>query len=75
LICPGISDIDTAGVWLLCRLKKQVEDAGGALRFEGSNPHIDEMLASFSEEPEKPEPSRAGFAVVAGRGSSRRSAR
>ncbi len=48
-----ISDIDTAGVWLLCRLKKQVESAGGTLTFEGSNPHIDELIASFSEEPAK----------------------
>jgi phospholipid/cholesterol/gamma-HCH transport system permease protein len=51
----GITDIDTAGVWLLCRLKKQVEEAGGSVQIEGSNPHIDELLASFSEEPEKPE--------------------
>jgi phospholipid/cholesterol/gamma-HCH transport system permease protein len=47
----GISEIDTAGVWLLCRLRKQIEDAGGTVRFEGSNQHIDEMLATFSEEP------------------------
>lgn len=52
----GISEIDTAGVWLLCRLRKQVEDAGGTVRLEGSNPHIDEMLTAFSEEPAKQEP-------------------
>ena len=44
----GVTDIDTAGVWLLCRLKKQVEGAGGIVRFEGSNTHIDEMIAEFS---------------------------
>ena len=51
----GVTDIDTAGVWLLCRLKKQVEGAGGIVRFEGSNTHIDEMIAEFSEEPPQPE--------------------
>ncbi|WP_027684489.1 ABC transporter permease [Rhizobium leguminosarum] len=51
-----ISEIDTAGIWLLCRLKKQEEAAGRTVRFEGTNPHIDEMLAMFSEEPAKPEP-------------------
>ncbi|MDF9819750.1 MULTISPECIES: ABC transporter permease [Rhizobium] len=51
-----ISDIDTAGIWLLCRLKKEAEAAGRTVRFEGTNPHIDEMLAMFSEEPAKPEP-------------------
>ncbi len=51
----GVTDIDTAGVWLLCRLKKQVEGAGGTVRFEGSNTHIDEMIAEFSEEPPQPE--------------------
>ncbi|WP_181459356.1 MlaE family lipid ABC transporter permease subunit [Rhizobium sp.] len=51
----GITDIDTAGVWLLCRLKKQVEDAGGTVHIEGSNQHIDELLESFSEERPKPE--------------------
>ena len=51
-----ISDIDTAGIWLLCRLKKEEEAAGRTVRFEGTNPHIDEMLAMFSEEPEKPDP-------------------
>ncbi|WP_179038867.1 MlaE family lipid ABC transporter permease subunit [Rhizobium leguminosarum] len=52
-----ISEIDTAGIWLLCRLKKQ-EEAGGraAVRFEGTNSHIDEMLEMFSEEPAKVEP-------------------
>jgi len=51
----GVTDIDTAGVWLLCRLKKQVEGAGGTVRFEGSNAHIDEMIAEFSEEPPQSE--------------------
>ena len=51
-----ISDIDTAGIWLLCRLKKEEEAAGRTVRFEGTNQHIDEMLAMFSEEPAKPEP-------------------
>lgn len=51
-----ITDIDTAGIWLLCRLKKEAEAAGRTVRFEGTNPHIDEMLAMFSEEPAKPEP-------------------
>ncbi len=39
-----ITDIDTAGVWLLCRLKQQEEAAGRQVRFEGTNPHIDELL-------------------------------
>lgn len=51
-----ISEIDTAGIWLLCRLKKQEEAGGRAVRFEGTNPHIDEMLEMFSEEPAKVEP-------------------
>ena len=51
----GVTEIDTAGVWLLCRLKKQVEGAGGAVRIEGSNAHIDEMIAEFSEESPQPE--------------------
>ncbi|QSW93547.1 ABC transporter permease [Rhizobium lentis] len=51
-----ITDIDTAGIWLLCRLKKEEAAAGRTVRFEGTNPHIDEMLAMFSEEPAKPEP-------------------
>ena len=51
----GVTDIDTAGVWLLCRLKKQVEGAGGTVHFEGSNAHIDEMIAEFSEEPPQAE--------------------
>ncbi|MBB3966590.1 phospholipid/cholesterol/gamma-HCH transport system permease protein [Rhizobium metallidurans] len=51
----GITDIDTAGVWLLCRLRKQVESAGGTMTIEGSNPHIDELLESFSEDRPKPE--------------------
>lgn len=51
-----VSDIDTAGIWLLCRLKKQEEAGGRVVRFEGTNPHIDEMLEMFSEEPAKPEP-------------------
>jgi phospholipid/cholesterol/gamma-HCH transport system permease protein len=51
----GVTEIDTAGVWLLCRLKKQVEGAGGAVHIEGSNAHIDEMIAEFSEEPPQPE--------------------
>lgn len=51
-----ITDIDTAGIWLLCRLKKEAEAAGRTVRFEGTSPHIDEMLAMFSEEPAKPEP-------------------
>ncbi|AIC27582.1 sulfate transporter/antisigma-factor antagonist domain-containing protein [Rhizobium etli bv. mimosae str. IE4771] len=50
-----ITDIDTAGIWLLCRLKKEAEAAGRTVGFEGTNPHIDEMLAMFSEEPPKPE--------------------
>ncbi|PCK87718.1 organic solvent ABC transporter permease [Rhizobium sophoriradicis] len=50
-----ITDIDTAGIWLLCRLKKEAEAAGRTVGFEGTNPHIDEMLAMFSEEPAKPE--------------------
>ncbi|WP_208856435.1 MlaE family lipid ABC transporter permease subunit [Rhizobium mesoamericanum] len=51
----GVTDIDTAGVWLLCRLKKQVEGAGGTVRFEGSNAHIDEMIAEFSQDRPQPE--------------------
>ncbi len=51
-----IAEIDTAGIWLLCRLKKQEEAGGRTVRFEGTNPHIDEMLEMFSEEPAKPEP-------------------
>ncbi|WP_222010547.1 MlaE family lipid ABC transporter permease subunit [Rhizobium laguerreae] len=54
-----ISEIDTAGIWLLCRLKKQEEAGGRAVRFEGTNPHIDEMLEMFSEEPAKSEPEQA----------------
>ncbi len=50
-----ITDIDTAGIWLLCRLKKEAEAAGRTVGFEGTNPHIDEMLAMFSEESPKPE--------------------
>ncbi|EJZ21802.1 hypothetical protein RCCGEPOP_08105, partial [Rhizobium sp. Pop5] len=52
----NLSDIDTAGIWLLCRLKKEQEAAGRTIRFEGTNPHIDEMLEMFSEEPAKAEP-------------------
>lgn len=50
-----VTDIDTAGVWLLCRFKKQVEDNGHSVRFEGSNSHIDEMIEEFSKEPDKQE--------------------
>ncbi|APO67854.1 sulfate transporter/antisigma-factor antagonist STAS domain-containing protein [Rhizobium gallicum] len=49
----GVTDIDTAGVWLLCRLKLQEEAAGRHVRFEGTNPHIDEMIEEFSEKPEE----------------------
>ncbi len=49
----GVTDIDTAGVWLLCRLKLQEEAAGRQVRFEGTNPHIDEMIEEFSEKPEE----------------------
>ena len=59
-----ISDIDTAGVWLLCRLKKQAESAGRTVRLEGSNPHIDEMIQLFSEEPQKGEPEQQRKAAI-----------
>ncbi|WP_454849649.1 MlaE family lipid ABC transporter permease subunit [Rhizobium binxianense] len=51
-----VTDIDTAGIWLLCRLKKEEEAAGRTVRFEGTNQHIDEMIAVFSEEPAEAEP-------------------
>ena len=51
-----VTDIDTAGIWLLCRLKKQEEAAGRTVRFEGTNEHIDELIATFSKDPEKQEP-------------------
>jgi phospholipid/cholesterol/gamma-HCH transport system permease protein len=59
-----VSDIDTAGVWLLCRLKKQAESAGRSVRFEGSNPHIDEMIQLFSEEPPTAEPEQKRKAAI-----------
>src|SRR5689334_22778327 len=52
----NVTDIDTAGIWLLCRLKKQQEEAGRTVRFEGTNQHIDELIATFSKEPDKQEP-------------------
>ncbi|MGO7832958.1 MlaE family lipid ABC transporter permease subunit [Rhizobium johnstonii] len=62
-----ISEIDTAGIWLLCRLKKQEEAGGRSVRFEGTNPHIDEMLEMFSEEPAKPEPEQVEKVSLAAR--------
>ncbi|WP_189636963.1 MULTISPECIES: MlaE family lipid ABC transporter permease subunit [unclassified Rhizobium] len=62
-----VSDIDTAGIWLLCRLKKEAEAAGRTVRFVGTNPHIDEMLEMFSEEPAKPEPEQKEKVSIAAR--------
>ncbi len=62
-----IAEIDTAGIWLLCRLKKQEEAGGRTVRFEGTNPHIDEMLEMFSEEPAKPEPEQTEKVSLAAR--------
>lgn len=50
-----VTTIDTAGIWLLCRLRKAEEAAGRTVHFQGTDPHIDEMLKVFSEEPPKPE--------------------
>jgi len=50
-----VTDIDTAGVWLLVRLKLQEEAAGRQVHFEGTNPHIDEMIEEFSRKPDKQE--------------------
>ena len=50
-----VTDIDTAGVWLLVKLKQQEEAAGRQIHIEGTNPHIDEMIEEFSQKPEKPE--------------------
>ncbi|NLS05114.1 MlaE family lipid ABC transporter permease subunit [Rhizobium sp. P32RR-XVIII] len=60
-----VTDIDTAGVWLLCRLKQQGEAAGRQVRFEGTNPHIDELIEEFSEKPAEQEveaPKKTGIA-------------
>ncbi|MBX4902050.1 MlaE family lipid ABC transporter permease subunit [Rhizobium bangladeshense] len=62
-----LSDIDTAGIWLLCRLKKEEEAAGRTVRFVGTNPHIDEMLEMFSEEPAKAEPEQKEKVSLAAR--------
>ncbi|KQV81670.1 organic solvent ABC transporter permease [Rhizobium sp. Root1220] len=63
----GVTEIDTAGVWLLCRLKKHVEDSGHSVRFDGSNPHIDEMISTFSAEQENPEAEEGPKLTVAER--------
>ncbi|TCL73508.1 MlaE family lipid ABC transporter permease subunit [Rhizobium sp. BK251] len=52
----GISEIDTAGVWIVSRLKEGEEAKGRKVTITGSNPYIDEMLGTFSEKPDEPEP-------------------
>ncbi|EJK82009.1 ABC transporter permease [Rhizobium sp. AP16] len=53
-----LSDVDTAGALLIRRLKESQEAHGASVSIEGSNPHIDELLTAFTEDPdaEKPEP-------------------
>jgi phospholipid/cholesterol/gamma-HCH transport system permease protein len=46
----GLSDVDTAGVLLIRRLKLSQESHNASVRFEGSNDHIDELLKSFDED-------------------------
>ncbi|WP_337269869.1 ABC transporter permease [Oryzifoliimicrobium ureilyticus] len=45
-----VSDIDTAGVWLLTRLIKDADGAGRQIRLENADPHIEDMIRAFSEE-------------------------
>jgi phospholipid/cholesterol/gamma-HCH transport system permease protein len=46
----GLSDVDTAGVLLIRRLKLSQEAHHATVRFDGSNDHIDELLSSFDED-------------------------
>jgi phospholipid/cholesterol/gamma-HCH transport system permease protein len=46
----GLSDVDTAGALLIRRLKERQEEHGATVSIEGSNPHVDELLATFAEE-------------------------
>ncbi|HEY0124831.1 MAG TPA: ABC transporter permease [Rhizobium sp.] len=54
----GLSDVDTAGALLIRRLKESQEAHGASVSIEGSNPHVDELLTAFAEDPNdgKPEP-------------------
>ena len=46
-----LSDVDTAGALLIRRLQESQEAHGASVRIEGSNPHIDELLTAFTEDP------------------------
>ena len=47
-----LSDVDTAGALLIRRLKMSQEAHGATVRIDGSNPHIDELLTAFDEDPD-----------------------
>ncbi len=46
-----LSDVDTAGALLIRRLKVSQEAHGATVTIDGSNPHIDELLTAFDEDP------------------------
>jgi phospholipid/cholesterol/gamma-HCH transport system permease protein len=46
----GLSDVDTAGVLLIRRLKISQEAHHATVSFEGSNDHIDELMRSFDDD-------------------------
>lgn len=46
----GLSDVDTAGALLIRRLKLSQEKHEASVTIEGSNPHIDELIASFDHD-------------------------
>ncbi|KAA0697593.1 MlaE family lipid ABC transporter permease subunit [Neorhizobium sp. P12A] len=43
----GLTGLDTAGALLIHRLKVSQEKHGATVSIEGSNPHVDELLAEF----------------------------
>ncbi|MBB5573666.1 MULTISPECIES: ABC transporter permease [Rhizobium] len=46
-----LSDVDTAGALLIRRLRESQEAHGVTVSIDGSNPHIDELLTAFTEDP------------------------
>lgn len=49
----GISEIDTAGAWLISRLRKDQESKGKRVKLSGSSKRIEELLEVFADAPKK----------------------